>query len=141
MSANPLHEVVRQAAAVQIAGKALSDDEALRAAIRTAEVFAGLSTTRPPWDLWDRFKAASRSRDPEGWRQLGMLVGHADDPVILLLNHADRWYGFSLAMAADLERLLGECTGFEAYVVSPSFERAACFNHHDELIEAKRIAR
>lgn len=136
---NPMHQLISEAAAAQIAGEALSDEEALRVAARTATVFAGLTTTWPRWDLWECLEASSSSRDPEGWRRLGTLVGDVDDPVILLLDHADRWYGLALSSAGDVERLLSECTGFEVYVVSPSFERAACFNHHDHLIVANRI--
>lgn len=139
MTTNPLHELIREAASARIQGRALSEEEAHRAAARLAEVFAGLSSTRPRWDLWDRFEASASSRDPEGWRRLGALVASADEPVVLLVHHADRWHGFSLRRAADVERLLGECPGFEVYAVSPAFDRAACFNHHDDVVVARPL--
>jgi hypothetical protein len=84
--------------------------------------------------LWETLSESVGVHDPEAWRWPARFA--ASQSSLLAFNPDQEEKAFAFADGAELETVLGECSGFEFYVTNSSFDYVLCFNHHDVLVAA-----
>jgi hypothetical protein len=110
----------------QLQGRVIFD-EALRAFVHGGD--------RRWW--WESFKLPHISRHfstGDGWRRLAEI---APDPneLVWFIAEEDRlpFYPVFEMTPSDASHVIGECCGFEYYLVSKNYEWLICENHHDTV--------
>jgi hypothetical protein len=101
-------------------------DEALSLIQKVLGHFVG--NDRRCW--WEDFVGESASiRTPEDWKVLTQVAPDADEPAWFIAE------GLAFeASARTTQQSLGECYGFEYYLVAKDLQWLICENHHDYLI-------
>jgi hypothetical protein len=95
---------------------------------------------KPRW-WWEHFPSCTGVRfiDGDGWQHLTDLVPEADERVWFIAeDFVAPQYSLWEASVRDIQTLIGECYGFEYYVVQQQFHWLICENHHDYLVSVGR---
>jgi hypothetical protein len=97
-------------------------------------------TGQPRW-WWEHFRACMRidfsSRD--GWKHLSEFVPDPDERVWFIAEDiAPTEYSVWEATTRDVQDVIGECSGFEFYLVQHQFRWLLCENHHNVVIGVGR---
>ncbi len=115
----------------------LDDAKASGVRNRIAESF--LSVPDSKW-WWEHFKLDSvsiRCADQMGFKRLPELVPDADAPLFFVAEDSSLpFYPVYEASARVVSAIIGECYGFEYYLVPEDYAWLLCENHHDYLIGA-----
>jgi len=95
---------------------------------------------RPRW-WWEHFpeSTAFQFTDGDGWRHLTEIVPDADERVWFIAeDHAPPGYSVWEASVRDVQAVIGECYGFEFYVIQQQHHWLVCENHHDVVVAVGR---
>ncbi len=90
----------------------------------------------PRW-WWEHFPSRTGVdfRDGDGWQHLIELVPDADERVWFIAeSFVAPGYSVWEASVRDIQAVIGECYGFEYYVIQQHFRWLICENHHDVVI-------
>jgi hypothetical protein len=113
--------------------RALPDAEAKVVFQQALDEFVGGDDRRWWWEAFTR-KSVSR-RVTDGWRLLTTLVPEPDGLVWFIAEDTDLpFYPVYEATSVAIEKIIGECFGFEYYVIAKDMSWLLCENHHDLLI-------
>jgi hypothetical protein len=91
---------------------------------------------QPRW-WWEHFpeSTAVRFAGGDGWRHLAEIVPDADESVWFIAeDHALPGYSVWEASVCDIQAVVGECYGFEFYVIQRQYHWLVCENHHDVVV-------
>lgn len=91
---------------------------------------------QPRW-WWECFPASTAVHFAagDGWRHLTEIVPDADERVWFIVEDSGP-PGYSVweADVRDVQAVIGECYGFEYYLIQRQFRWLVCENHSDVLI-------
>lgn len=87
---------------------------------------------------WESFKSESRSctyHDGQGFKLLGQFVPDADEDIWFMVED-DQLPNYPIfeATANEAMMIIGECFGFEYYLIPKSKAWLLCEDHHDRII-------
>jgi hypothetical protein len=113
--------------------RALSDAEAQAIFQSALTHFVGGDDRR--W-WWEAFTDSSISRQvDDGWRFLTTLVPEPEKSVWFIAeDDQSAFYPVYDATPIAASQVIGECVGFEYYLVAKDMSWLLCENHHDMLI-------
>ena len=106
----------------------LTLDHAQRLRSRVEERFAQAGS-KP---LWARFSRSIGRRRSDGWRLISRFFECR--PVVLFADRSEDGRMWLFSSGFDVERVLGESSGFEFYLTDEDGASVLCFNHHDFIV-------
>ena len=112
----------------------ISDEEAERIYWRALRQF--VPEGEPRW-WWEYFAACTRVDFPEGdgWRYIAGFVPDPSEQVWFIVEDVSLpFYPVYEAEASVIPEVIGECYGFEYYIVQKEFQWLLCETHHDAMI-------
>ena len=124
-----IEEVKRAAAALKVPLDGL--DAAAYARLISAIKHKYVDGRRHGCFLWERLMDFAAVTDERGWSYLKDFIG--DRACVLLLDPSETG-GAVLPNGEALDRVLGDCYGFEIYVTDWETDYLLCVNHHDGLM-------
>lgn len=95
---------------------------------------------QPRW-WWEHFPFSTAVHFPEGngWRYLNNLVPNPDERVWFIAeDFVTPGYSVWEASVRDVHSIIGECYGFEFYLIQQEFHWLVCENHHDVIVAVGR---
>jgi hypothetical protein len=115
--------------------KLLPDDQATPI-FRAAHSHFVASSDRRWW--WEDFRfSATRVRfsDQKGFLRLEKIVANQEEKVWFIVEDDQLpFYPVYEATAKAIQAVVGECSGFEYYLVAKDLSWLVCETHHDQLI-------
>jgi hypothetical protein len=112
----------------------LSPDEAKRVYGSALRHFVPCG--QPRW-WWEHFPTSTgvHFAKGDGWQYFTKIVPDAEERVWLIAeDFVAPDYSVWEASARDIQAVIGECYGFEFYVIQQQFQWLLCENHHDVVV-------
>lgn len=101
------------------------------------EALCSFVPSERPRRWWEHFPAATSLQfvNGDGWLLLAELTPDPDERVWFIAeDHPWPEYSVWEGSVRDVQRIIGECFGFEYYLVQQQHRWLLCENHHDYLI-------
>jgi hypothetical protein len=95
---------------------------------------------QPHW-WWEHFPAGTgvHFSNGDGWQYLTKIVPHAEERGWFIAeDFVAPEYSVWEASVRDIQAVIGECYGFEFYVIQKQLEWLVCENHHDVVVAVGR---
>jgi hypothetical protein len=87
------------------------------------------------WESFSRPSCARHFDDGTGWQKIPAVVPDQDQSVWFIAeDNALPHYPVFETTAAAASRIVGECYGFEYYIVAKDLSWLVCENHHNTVI-------
>jgi hypothetical protein len=87
---------------------------------------------------WERFTppvASARFSDGKGFTRISVVVPDANERVWFVAEDAELpYFPIYETTPALAQQVIGECYGFEYYIIAKDLSWLLCENHHDRLI-------
>ena len=113
--------------------RALPDAEGREIFQAALNTFVGGDDRRWWWEAFSDEAVGRKVKD--GWRLLTTLVPQPDGLVWFVAEDTDLpYYPVYETTPAAVEKIIGECFGFEYYLIAKDMGWLLCENHHDTLI-------
>ena len=86
------------------------------------------------WESFKRSPVSHKFAGGDGWRRLPELVPDPNEPVWFIAEeNALPFYPVFELTPADASTILGECYGFEFYLMPKNYSWLLCENHHNTV--------
>lgn len=96
---------------------------------------------KPRW-WWEHFKSGISVDFPsgDGWRHIPEFVPNACEHVLFIVEDDSLpFYPVYDATPFAITEVIGECYGFEYYLVERNFQWLLCENHHNRMIGLGKV--
>ena len=145
-----IHEITKAIATLQLdqnAVRQLSPDESEATYCEALRKFVSSGDRRWWWESFHKPCTSALFKSGDGWRHLPQITPNPDELVWFIAEDSELPYNPVFETSPLIaSQIIGECYGFEYYLVSKDYSWLVCENHHNVVfavgneVEARLLA-